>query len=283
MEPLTPVAEQHVGQPCWRVTLGYGDSVLVAQHGGQVLSWRVQGREQLYLSPQAVFDGRSAIRGGVPVCWPQFNARGPLGKHGFARQMPWTWGGGESSPEENGACFTLTLSDNEDTWAQWPHPFGLQLQVDLRPRSLRLTLRVTNRGADPMAFTAALHTYLAVENLAAASLIGLQDRPEWDALTDHHRAAGPVLRFAGPFDRVYGGVANPVVLQDGARRVRISQSDHWEQTVVWNPGESGCAGLADMPPSGHLNMLCVEAAQVYLPVVLTSRNHWEAWQQFDVF
>ena len=77
------------GQPCIRLDTDHGDSALVALHGAQVLSWTVAGRERLYLSPRALFDGRSAIRGGIPLCFPQFNQRGPLPKHGFARNLAW--------------------------------------------------------------------------------------------------------------------------------------------------------------------------------------------------
>ena len=82
MLPDSPAAEdrQHTvqGQPCIRLDTDQGDSALVALHGAQVLSWTVAGRERLYLSPRAMFDGRSAIRGGIPLCFPQFNQRGPL-------------------------------------------------------------------------------------------------------------------------------------------------------------------------------------------------------------
>ncbi|MFX6031775.1 hypothetical protein ABTE99_19565, partial [Acinetobacter baumannii] len=67
-----------------------GDVAIVALQGAQVLSWvMADGVERLYLSPRSVFDGHTAIRGGVPVCFPQFNQRGPLAKHGFARNLPW--------------------------------------------------------------------------------------------------------------------------------------------------------------------------------------------------
>ena len=74
-----------------------GDTAAISLHGAQVLSWRTADnkaqQERLYLSPrvnwQAVAQGRSAIRGGIPICWPQFNRRGPLPKHGLARLLPW--------------------------------------------------------------------------------------------------------------------------------------------------------------------------------------------------
>ena len=83
------VAELH-NQPVIKLQTPDGAVALVSLFGAQVLSWTPAGGEdRLYLSPQAVFDGRSAIRGGVPVCFPQFGDRGPLPRHGFARQRRW--------------------------------------------------------------------------------------------------------------------------------------------------------------------------------------------------
>ncbi len=85
-------------QACLRLTLPSQDTVLVALHGAQMLSWRTgDGRERLYLSPQAVMDGQAAIRGGVPLCFPQFNTRGSLPKHGFVRNTAWLPGSGAFS------------------------------------------------------------------------------------------------------------------------------------------------------------------------------------------
>ena len=81
--------------PLCRLHTPEGDTALISLHGAQVLSWRTaNGHERLYLSPQidwqAVAQSRYAIRGGIPLCWPQFNRRGSLPKHGFARLLPWT-------------------------------------------------------------------------------------------------------------------------------------------------------------------------------------------------
>jgi len=78
------------GLPATELQLSCGDRLVVAQHGAHVLSWMAAGRERLYLSPKSIMDGQAAIRGGIPVCFPQFNMRGELPKHGFARHLPWT-------------------------------------------------------------------------------------------------------------------------------------------------------------------------------------------------
>src|SRR5688572_25010680 len=61
-------------------------------HGAHVTSWRPAGAggERLFLSAASEFRTDAAIRGGVPVIFPQFAGRGPLPKHGFARTAEWT-------------------------------------------------------------------------------------------------------------------------------------------------------------------------------------------------
>ena len=52
-----------------------GASAVVSRLGGQVLSWITpDGREHLFLSERAILDGSAPIRGGIPVCFPQFGA-----------------------------------------------------------------------------------------------------------------------------------------------------------------------------------------------------------------
>lgn len=276
----TLVPETLGGLNCWRLSLPGGDSLRVAEQGGHVLSWIAGGRERLFLSPRSALDGSAPVRGGVPVCWPQFNQRGDLVKHGFARQLPWLTTAYDLGADA--ASLELTLCSSERTRALWPHEFELTLRLLLQPGRLRLTLGARNTGAQPLAFTGALHSYFACDDVAQASLSGLQGRPEWDSLTDGHAQGAEPLRFEAEFDRVYSGQSTPMRLQDGAQALTISQSDSWSDTVVWNPHLAKCAALADMEADGWRRMLCVEAARVFEPVTLAPGQTWQGWQQLEL-
>lgn len=269
------------GQPCRCLRLPNGDSLRVALHGAQVLSWVAGGCERLYLSPRSSFDGKAAIRGGVPICFPQFNQRGSLPKHGFARNLPWRVDVPPTRSEQ-AAGLTLRLSSSDATGVFWPQSFEATLTLQLRPASLQMTLGVRNTGTTPMSFTAALHTYLAVDDISAVQLAGLQGQPEWDALTDQHRRASGTLSFHGEFDRVYGAAAQALLLHDGIARLKIEQSPSFADTVVWNPGAEKGALLPDMPADGYAHMLCVEAAQVMQSVTVEAGAQWQGWQRLAV-
>lgn len=283
--PVASIArETGQGLPCLRLTLPGGDAVLVALHGAHVLSWVAAGRERLYLSPRSHFDGRAAIRGGVPVCFPQFNQRGPLAglpKHGFVRNLPWQ----ADAPHlgADAARLTLRLAAGEATRAFMAQDFAAALTVELAPAALRLTLDVYNPGASALAFTGALHTYFAVDDIAQARLEGLDGCAEWDSVTDRHAGCAGPLAFEGEFDRVYAAAPRPLVLVDGGgQRLQIRQSASFGHTVVWSPGAERCAALPDLPPDGYRHMLCVEAAQVFEPVTLAPGAAWQGWQQLQV-
>ena len=276
---------QFQGLACQRLTLPCGDTVLVALQGAHVLSWVSQGRERLFLSPNNLWDGKSAIRGGVPVCFPQFNQRGTLPKHGFARNMVWAAGGVVA--DRDAAHIDFTFSTNPDTLAIWQQAFVAVLRVAMTPSQLTLTLTVNNTELhNDLHFSGALHTYLAVDDIDLTELRGLGGRPEWDAVADVHGLADEALYFDGEFDRVYtcaeNAAANSLHLQDGTSTLQIEQSPSWANSVVWNPGETKCAALADMPAHGFARMLCVEAAQVFEPISISAGGQWVGWQRLTV-
>ena len=264
------------GQPCHRLTLANGESVLVAQHGAHVVSWVSGGRERLFLSPNTVWDGRAAIRGGIPVCFPQFNQRGDLPKHGFVRNQPWTLLAAEAGDSPDTLCFGF--SAGHSTRAMWPAEFEARLRVDLQPGQLCVTLEVRNLGRQAFSFTGALHSYLAVSDIVHVRLSGLGGQKEWDSLADTHQTALESLQCVGPFDRVYSAPHAPLHLHDPQGSLEISNSEGWADCVVWNPGAAGCAGMSDMTPDAFEHMLCVEAAQVFEPISVAPGGQWSGSQ-----
>jgi glucose-6-phosphate 1-epimerase len=268
------------GQPALRATGGDGSAFTVALHGAQLLSWTTaDGVERLYLSPRAVFDGAAAIRGGVPICCPQFNQRGMLPKHGFMRNLPWENRGIDAASGE----LTLRLRDNGATRKLWPHAFEARLQVGMGPGRLRAALTLLNVDHAPFSFAAALHTYLQVDEIADARLEGLQGAARWDAVRDvRHPEAAEALRFGDEFDSVYAAPAAPLRLVQPRGTVEIAQSASCTETVVWNPGPLLAAKLSDLPDDGWRHMLCVEAARIDEAVLLQPGAAWQGWQQLSV-
>ena len=265
-----------------------GERAVVALFGAQVLSWTLaEGKELLYLSPKAVLDRSAAIRGGIPVCWPQFNRRGPLVKHGFARVVPWR------VLEQSDAAVTLRLTraDVPEALLQdaqgimaWPHDFEVDLTVRLLSARLDVQLQVRNTGAQAFAFTTALHSYLGVDDVAALAISGADGQRYWDAVTgadpEYPVQQGDIV-FAGEVDRVYPALPR-ATLQQASHWLRVSQPASMAQTVVWNPGAALCASLPDLPADGYRRFVCVEAAQIDTAVTLEPGQAWQGGQTLQV-
>lgn len=251
-----------------------GASAIVSLLGGQVLSWITpDGRERLFLSDQAVFDGSVAIRGGIPVCWPQFAALGDLPKHGFVRTRPW-----QVATERCGddyALVTLAIEDDERTRALWPHAFRLELSLMLEDDRIDLELSVSNTGDSAFSFTGALHTYLRVTQVEDVALEGLYGHHYRDAANGDKviRDSGTAVTVDAEIDRVYRNVKRPQLLQAGNLSLGI-QSQDFPDVVVWNPWVDKCAALADMPANGWRHMLCVEAAVAETPLLVPAGEEW---------
>lgn len=273
----------HQGQEAVRLSLPDGSSAIVMLHGAHVVSWKAAtGNDQLYLSSTAKSGPGQAIRGGIPVIFPQFEQRGPdrsLPRHGLVRTRPWSVE--STSTGRDHAQATFTIGDDDSTREHWPHAFALELTVSLAASRLDLELHVQNTGdasARAWDFSAALHTYLTASDISQLRLQGLEGCRYIDAIHDMERVEdSPEKRFAGEIDRIYAETPNSLLLRDGARRLQID-ADGFEDTVVWNPGADKCAALSDMPDEDWRRMLCVEAAQVLSPPTLAPGETWTARQ-----
>lgn len=261
------------GTRCVRLRGEDGACAVVALHGAHLLSWiPADGRERVFLSERARYDDGAAIRGGVPVVFPQFAARGPLPKHGFARTLPWRLAGAAERA-------TFELADSAAT-AAWPHAFVARVHIALADASLTVTLEIENQGPDAFAFTAALHSYLAVDDLEATALHGLQGCAYEDSAGGGamREQAVEALRFEREVDRIYAAPARPLELREGTRRLAIGQHG-FPDTVVWNPGAALAATIGDLAPGDHRRFVCVEAGLVLRPLTLVPGARWAGAQR----
>ncbi|MBP6132709.1 D-hexose-6-phosphate mutarotase [Thauera sp.] len=272
--PATIEPTEFHGQPALRLATASGARAVVALHGAQVLSWAPPGgEERLYLSPKAVFDGHSAVRGGIPVCFPQFADLGPLPAHGFARNRRWSL-----TTERSGKDFALaglTLADDEATRALWPYAFSAELSILIEDSRLDLELEITNTGDEAFEFTAALHTYLAVREVEESRIEGLhgfsyRDKTDADRI---QRDSGDALVIESETDRVYHEVNRPLLLREYHRSLGVN-ADGFPDVVVWNPWIERSAAIADLPDDGFRRMLCIEAAAARQPVRVQPGESW---------
>ena len=269
--------------PSLTLTAPDGASARVYLDGAHVASWipaggPTSGDEQLFVSARALYGPGYAIRGGIPICWPQFGKTGPLQQHGFSRLMRWSVV--RESVDAQGAHAILRLTDTDETLAVWPFSFNAELAVSVGARTLRVELTVTNTDAQPMEFTAALHPYFRVRDALAVDVLGLEGCRYRDALqggAEFTEAKG-ALRIPGPIDRVYLDTPSQVALREPHRTLRIIKSG-FPETVVWNPGASGTSSRDDFAPGDEQVMVCVEAAAVDPRIVVVPGDQWTGVQE----
>jgi glucose-6-phosphate 1-epimerase len=251
----------------------------VHRHGAHVTSWRPMGDadDRLYLSARSEFGGSAAIRGGVPVIFPQFAAEGPLPRHGFARTSLWSLGGiGRTADGTAEADFVLR--DSAETRAIWNAGFKAVLSVSVVGRRLAITLRVENVGEEAFSFTAALHTYLRVRDADDAEIHGLRGtryRVSGDRTLVADDAERLVVRDY--VDRVYVGAPPRLELHE-RDRATIVEAEGFRDAVIWNPGRERAAALRDLEPGDERRFVCIEAAAVQTPITLGSGRRWTGSQ-----
>lgn len=263
------------GWPVIHLQSSDGATAHVHLDGAHVTSWcPAGGSERLFLSSTSEFGPGKAIRGGVPVIFPQFSDYGPFQRHGFARNQVW-------SVESSGpGTAILSLKDNPETRALWPHAFACEFEVRVGGNELSMKLTVSNPGTEPFEFAAALHTYLKVDDIASTRVVGLSGRSFRDnndrsrIQVDHDEA----VTFPGEIDRGYFDVPRQVEVVDGTGTLKV-QSHGFPDAVVWNPGPAKSAAMKDMEPEGFRRFVCVEAAAIQTSVKLGPGETWSGAQR----
>jgi glucose-6-phosphate 1-epimerase len=256
------------GLPKVRVTTG----VVLAEvylHGAHLTSWIPAGTEDIiFISEKAQFQDGIAIRGGVPICFPWFNAKSdakaytpPAPAHGFVRTKAWNLD--SIIYDSQAVALTLSTGSDEETRRWWPYDFRAEYRATIGSQ-LKLELTIINTGKAPFSFEEALHTYYRVGRIQDTRVVTL-DGVTYQDNTDSNREKiqQGYNTFTARTDNAYLNTRADLELIDPSlnRRILIGKENSLN-TVVWNPWEELARGMADLGDDEWQHFVCVEAANI---------------------
>ena len=273
------------GLPAVRLTDASGATCEIFLYGAHVASWKpADGVETLFTSSTAEIGGGKALRGGIPICWPQFAAKGQYAKHGICRtSSEWTVLRTNVDPFP---CVVLELKDSEATRAAWPFPFKLHYAVTLDgAQTLSTSMTVLNPSKEAaLEFTGALHTYFACEEAGAVQIMGLAETEYENSAAGGAKGTQeePLLAFSGETDRIYYNTPSELYLMNvgsAGRHVKVLKMG-FPDAVTWNIGGEKAPTLKDLAPGEWKKYVCLEAALIGKPYALAPSTSYCAGQTF---
>ncbi|KAM1511638.1 hypothetical protein ACFX1Z_023298 [Malus domestica] len=264
-----------------------GSSAEVLLYGGQVVSWKNERREELlFMSSKATGKRPKAIRGGIPVCFPQFGNFGSLEQHGFAKNRLWSVDSDPSplAPTNNQTSVDLILKSTEEDLKTWPRSFELRLRVSLNAGKLTLIPRVRNTDSKTFSFTFALINYLYVSDISEVRVEGLETLDYLDNLMRRERFTeqADAITFDEEVNRVYLGTPTKIAMIDHERkRTFVLRKDGMPDAVVWNPWDKKAKTIPDLGDEDYKTMLCVDSAAIETPIFLKPSEEWKGRQELS--
>lgn len=301
-EAATPVAqEEAAASGCYVVTQNdAGQDVVTLSHssGAQATIYRygatvtdfttASGRQLLWTSSKAKLDGTKAIRGGIPLAFPQFGQPNKaMAQHGFARTSVWEIVEGPNDqidlPEiDNPAICAFRLTQEIATHEAWPFPYEVEYTVAIGAEKMVNIFSVRNTGDEPFTFQCLIHTYFNIEDIEVASVTGFQGALMYDKVgptpDDSEPDGHQQILIGENVDRIYvprddEPLEDPCVIYTpsgniavGREAVSVDADGNTTavapDTVVWNPWIAKAEAMADFEEGGWQRMLCVEPGLV---------------------
>ncbi|OMO59307.1 Aldose 1-/Glucose-6-phosphate 1-epimerase [Corchorus capsularis] len=227
-----------------------------------------------------------AIRGGIPICFPQFGNLGSLEQHGFAKNRMWSLDNDPSPlpPANNQSSVDLVLKSTEDDLKVWPRSFELRLRVTLSPGKLTLIPRVRNTDNKSFSFMFALCNYLSVSDISEVRVEGLETLDYFDNLVNRERFTeqADAITFDGEFERVYLSTPTKIAIIDHEKKRTFELwKDGMPDAVVWNPWDKKAKALPDLGDEDYQSMLCVDSAVIETPIILKPFEEWKGRQEIS--
>lgn len=229
----------------------------ISLYGGQVLTWQPTDEKPVFwLSKDSHYSEGSAIRGGIPICWPWFGGYKDAGNHGFVRQQKWQL----DDVIINDKSVDIILSwQGAGLSAVWPYPARLVQRLSFG-RQFTQVMEITNLSGEDVSYTGALHSYFVVSLPENTHIKHLSNESFDCKLTGRTAQKDELENCKGPIDRIYynNDMANIVdTAWDRVIEVTGYSSNQW---VLWNPGADIAKTMTDIHTKGENEYVCLEAA-----------------------
>ncbi|WP_392560839.1 D-hexose-6-phosphate mutarotase [Orbus sturtevantii] len=236
----------------------------ISLQGAHLLYWhpKQSSRPIIWLSEKTIFKKGTAIRGGIPVCWPWFGKVAEPA-HGFARIVDWQLT--SCTENEHGVDILLSLKDNERTRRYWPHSFELELKLHL---GKTCQLELAYQG--DFNATGALHSYFGISDISAITVSGLGDTYEERLTTRNEPKIVGQMTFDQAVDRIYTHPASISLIKDKDHTIKITHHNH-SDVVTWTPWD-GAKNVIDLDDESYHHFVCVETSRINKPIASNSKQ-----------
>ena len=244
----------------------------ISLFGGHLLSFipKHDNRERLWVSDNAIFDGKKAIRGGIPICWPWFGAHTSntdVAAHGYVRTQTWEILNTEDS--DTGTTINLIPLTSAGDGFEGNAQLTLVVQVG---KQLNIQLHTTNLGDTSFNYHCALHSYFSISDINRCELLGLSEQYSDKTRANQMFETAKPYYFKEETDRVHQDQPKTLTIIDEQIRTEILSSGH-DSIVVWNPWQDKSISMGDMADDSYLTMLCVETAVTQGQEVKSGETH----------
>ncbi len=233
----------------------------ILHYGAHIVSCQLHNTQEIFwLSPHSQYIMGQPIRGGNPLCWPNFgtNPNFPhLPKHGIARLMMWEKT--QEHQDSNQAQAVFILSGKAMQAYQIPEEISLQFTVTLTENKLKTDFQVSNQGKTSFEFTESQHAYFSISDINNIYLQGFQGRCYLDRVANMEETnTQENFHITKPSDLIFLHHQGEISIVDPENNRRICVNKNSRGTVVWNPYQAMPPEVTDMSNEAFHHFICVE-------------------------
>ncbi|WP_138419921.1 aldose epimerase [Aquibacillus sediminis] len=213
------------------------------ERGGIITEFGVEGKQQLYLNKETLFDRKQNVRGGIPILFPisgqlkhgQYEWEGKtyeMPNHGLARITPWEVV--ESTCDEEQASITIRFASSIGTKSVFPFDFEVLFTYTVKGNRLLIDQSYYNASEKAMPIYPGFHPYFYTES----KKVTLQtDATKYIDYND-----GEVRDFTGEIDmeNMIEAVAlldaedkQLTAQMDPSKEIKIKTEQEFNYTVLW--------------------------------------------------